>query len=495
MNAIPERGRTAAPILATLQSYKTHDIPWRDGRVMAYVYHAGDEAEQLIKAANNLYLSENGLDPTTFPSLLRLEREVVRMVATMLHGDEQVVGNVSSGGTESIMLAVKTARDWARAERGITEPEMILSRTAHVAFHKAAHYLGVKLVFVPYDRETYETVAAAIPPAITANTILLVASAPNYSHGVIDPIAEMAAIAQAHNILCHVDACIGGFQLTYMRQLGYPVPAFDFAVPGVTSLSVDVHKYGYGAKGASVILYRSKALRRYQIYANLSTTAYAIINPTVQSTKSGGPVAAAWAILNFMGNDGYRRVIGATAQATAELIAGIKTMPDLHIVGQPAMCLLAIESDTLNVFQLADQMKKRGWYIQPQFSPDSDRPNVHLSLTVAFAPHVATFLADLQTCVDEVKQLDPLDPGPVKALIEQMLGERSEQLAVNSELSPISSLSVSQSPTLAQQLLALGGLEGTTLPEEMALVNTLLAALPTAVAEAVLQEFFNELYS
>jgi glutamate/tyrosine decarboxylase-like PLP-dependent enzyme len=352
---------------------------------------------------------------------------------------------------------------------------MILCQTAHAAFHKAAHYLGVKAVVVPFDPHTYRADTAAMRSAITDNTILLIASAPCYSHGVVDPVGEIAALAHSHDLLCHVDACIGAFQLAYMRQLGYPVPPCDFAVPGVTSLSADLHKYGYSAKGASVILYRHKELRRYQIFSCLSTTAYAIINPTVLSTRSGGPSAAAWAILHYLGNEGYRAIVGQVARATEKMIAAIDAMPDLRVLGRPDMSIFALESDTLNVFQLADAMRTRGWYLQPQFSADPLRPNIHITVNDSTVPHVDAFIRDLAEAVTETKALPPIDMAGVKSQIELMLGTLPLDEA-------------------AAGLYELAGIRGSALPEETAFINSVLNVLPTEVAERLLLEYFNDLY-
>jgi sphinganine-1-phosphate aldolase len=474
---LPKLGMSREEVIQQLALFREHDLSWRDGRVLAYVYDAGQDAESIVKEAFTQFLSENALDPTTFPSTLQMERDIVRITADLLHGDENVVGNVTTGGTESIMLAVKTARDWARAVKlDIQQPEMILSRTAHAAFHKAAHYLGLKLVIVPFDQESYQTDPAAMRAAINENTILLVASAPNYSHGIIDPVSEIAALAQENGLLCHVDACIGGFQLAFMRQIGYEVEPFDFTVPGVTSISTDLHKYGYSAKGASVLLHRSKELRRYQFYTNLSTTAYAIINPTVLSTKSGGPLAAAWAILHYLGLEGYKKIVSKVAQATEKLIAGINNMPDLQVLGKPAMSIFAIESSTINVFQLADVMRKKGWYLQPQFSKSSTLlPNIHITMTPAAVPHVDELLADLAEGVAESRLLPLLDSQVVKEQIDSMLHNLTSAEA-------------------AAALYQLAGINGSQLPEDTALINTILNALPPPIAEQLLLEYFNDLY-
>ncbi len=472
---IPPVGKSPDEILQTLSAFKQHDLSWRDGRVLAYVYDAGRDAEAIVKEAFTMYLSENALDPTTFPSTLQMERDVVRMTANLLHGDENVVGNVSTGGTESIMLAVKTARDRAKAEKGITAPEMVLCQTTHAAFHKAAHYLGVKLVVVPFDEATYQVDVSAMEAAINENTILLVASAPCYSHGVMDDVTAVSRLAQQHNILCHVDACIGGFQLAFMRQLGYDVPDFDFTVPGVTSISIDVHKYGYAAKGASVILYRNKNIRRHQIFSCLSTTAYAIINPTVLSTKSGGPLAGAWAILNYLGTEGYQRIVREVTEATNKLIAGINEIEGLHVLGNPAMCIFALESDSVNVFQLADVMRKKGWLLQPQFSADPLRPNIHITINQSTVPHVDDLLQDLAEGVAETKEMEMLDTAVIKEQIDMLIGTLPpEELAVS--------------------LYQLAGIEGSELPEDTAFINTVLNVLPKPIAEQLLLEYFNDLY-
>jgi sphinganine-1-phosphate aldolase len=313
---IPERGRTKEEILQTLDAYGKGDLPWNSGRLMAYVYDPGKEVSDVARSAYMMYLSQNALDPTTYPSVMRLEREVVRMIINLLRGDENVVGNMTSGGTESILLAVKTARDWSRAHRPeIEAPEMIIPRTAHAAFHKAAAYFDVKPVIVGFDRQTYKADVDAMRRAINKNTILLVASAPGYAQGVIDPVEEIGALAREHNLLFHVDACVGGIHLSIMRKMGYPLPSFDFSVPGVTSVSADMHKYGYAPKNASVVMYRNKELRKHQIYACRHSTIYALINPTIMSTKSGGPIAASWATLNFLGEEGYAKIAKAAMDA------------------------------------------------------------------------------------------------------------------------------------------------------------------------------------
>lgn len=474
---IPQTGLSKQEILTALQAFKGRDMDWKSGKVFCYVYDPGEDPAEVTKEAYLAFLSENGLDPTVFPSLLKLETDVVRAIVNLLRGDANAVGHLTSGGTESIMLAVKAARDKARVEQPhITQPEMVLPKTAHAAFHKAAHYLSVKPVIVDIDPVTFKVRAEDMENAITENTILLVASAPNYSQGVIDPIAEIGAIAQKHNLLFHVDGCVGGIHLSFMRKLGYQIPDFDFTVSGVTSISADMHKYGYAAKGCSVIMYRSKDIRKYQIFACTDTTGYTLVNPTVLSSKSGGPFAGAWAILNFLGEEGYQRIVQTVQEATRKIIAGVNAIPELRVLGQPAMCMFSFASDSLNVYQLADEMGKRGWYIQGQFSTPLTPRNLHISVTYGSAPNADALLQDLRECVEIVKAKEPIDSDSIKAMINMALQSPDPEAAFG-------------------QLAASAGLSGTELPTEMAFINEVMDALPDAVCNTFLINYFNDLYA
>jgi glutamate/tyrosine decarboxylase-like PLP-dependent enzyme len=473
---IPQTGLSKQEILTTLQAFKSRDMDWKAGRVWCYVYNPGEDPAEVTREAYLSFLTENGLDPSVFPSMLKLETDVVRAVINLLRGDSNAVGHLTTGGTESIMLAVKTARDKARAERPhITQPELVLPKTAHAAFHKAAHYLSVKPVIVDIDPQTFKARAEDMEKAITENTILLVASAPSYSQGVVDPIAEIGKVAHKHNLLFHVDGCVGGVHLSFMRKLGYQVPDFDFTVPGVTSISTDLHKYGYAAKGCSVIMYRSKEIRKYQIFACTDTTAYTLINPTVLSTKSGGPMAGAWAILNFLGEEGYMRIIKTVQDATEKLVAGINAIPGLRVLGQPAMCMFSFASDEINVYQLADEMSKRGWYIQGQFSTPLTPRNLHISVNHGTVHNVDALLKDLRECVDVVRTKTPIDSDAIKAMVGAALQSADPEAAFG-------------------QLAASAGLAGTELPGEMAFINEVLDNLPDALCNVFLVNYFNDLY-
>lgn len=474
---IPKTGRTREDIFETLATYRQDDTPWREGRTWAYVYDPGEDAESVIHDAFSSYLAENGLDPTAFPSALRMENEVVAMCIDHLHGDENVVGSFTSGGTESLICAVKAARDWAREKRPeITAPEIVLPETAHASFHKAAHYLGLTPVVTPVDPESYRADVSAMRDAVTPNTVLLVGSAISYAHGVVDPIAEIAALAQERDILCHVDGCMGGFLLQYFARLGTPVPEYDFRVPGVTSISMDLHKYAFAAKGASVVLYRDKDLRKYQMYACSNWMGYTVINTTVQSTKSAGPIAGAWAALHFIGDDGYLEFARKVRDATATIVDAIDANPDLRMLGRPHMNLLSFASDTVSVFHIADEMKERRWFVQPQLAYNSSPENIHLSINPASVHWTEQMLVDLAECTERAKALPS---GELAPKIQEAFGALDPKDLTDQ---------------VFEDLLAMAGVTGTGLPGRMAEINEVLNALPVPLRERLLVEYLNVLY-
>ncbi len=463
-------------MFAALEDYRSGDVPWRSGRTWAYVYDAGDQVGAVTKDAFGMYLTENGLDPTAFPSLLRLENEVIAMLAAHLGGDADTVGSFTSGGTESIILAVKSARDRARALRPeIGRPELIVPHTAHAAFQKACHYLDVVPISVPVGAD-FRADPEAIRAAVTPNTVLIVASAVSYAHGVLDPIAEIAAVARDHDLLFHVDGCIGAFLLPYFRRLGRDVPAFDLSVPGVTSISCDLHKYGFAPKGASVLLYRNRSIRRHQVYACANWSGYAVVNGTVQSAKSGGPLAAAWAALSYIGDEGYLDLARQMLSSTEAVLAGIEARPDLRVLGEPDTNLVAVASDTVDVFHIADEMKQRGWYIQPQLCFATSPRNFHLSINPKAAGWIDEFFADLDASIEAARALPS---GHLRALVTQAFADGAGD---------------GLDPEMFQQMLAMVGIDGVTLPERMAPINEVLDAMPTSVREELLRDFMNDLY-
>lgn len=475
--SLPTVGLPAEQVLDELRAMRAGDLPTHGGRTLAYVYDSGlAGVDDLAARAHALASSANGLDPTAFPSLLRMENDIVAAVAALLGGDTATVGSVTSGGTESCMLAVHAARS---ARPDVDAPRIVLASTAHAAFHKAAHYFGVDAVTVPVDPVTFRADPAAMTAAIDDRTVLVVVSAPSYAHGVIDPVAPIAAAAAARGVRCHVDACIGGWVLPYLRALGEPVPAFDLSVPGVTSLSVDLHKYAYCPKGTSVLLHADADLRRSQFFASASWPGYTMLNSTMQSTRSGGPLSSAWAVLNHIGDDGYRSLAERTLAAVRTLRAGIDGIEGLRVQGDPQATLLSVaaDDDGFDVFTVADEMTERGWYLQPQFGFESSPPNLHLTVTAANHGSEAGLLADLAAAVSSARRNGPVSlPVELTTAIANLdpSGLTSEQFAV---------------------LLAMAGLEGAGTPKRMAEINAMLSVAPPALRERLLVEFLGVLYT
>lgn len=398
--SFPKHGLPRQEVLSTMQAARDHDVQWQRGRVFGLVYHISDEIDDLLKEASNLFFSENGLNPTAFPSLRKFEAEIVAMTASLLGGDASTAGNVTSGGTESLLCAVKTARNWARANRPeVTAPEILMPVTAHPAFEKAAEYFDVRVIKAPI-RADFRADVDAMRAAITPNTILMIGSAPSYPHGVMDPIRELAALAQERGILFHTDACVGGFVLPFLMKLGYEVPDFDLSVPGVTSISADLHKYGYAAKGASVVLYTDASLRRHQMFVSTDWPGGIYPSPTMAGTRPAGPIAAAWAILNYLGEEGYLEINARVMETVKYLQAGIKAIPGLKILSDPEMSVFAIASDTMDVYQIADELSLRGWHLDRQHRPAC----LHVTVNYVHAGYAEEFLRDFIACAEAVRR-------------------------------------------------------------------------------------------
>jgi glutamate/tyrosine decarboxylase-like PLP-dependent enzyme len=318
------------------------------------------------------------------------------MTADLL-GLPDAVGNMTSGGTESILMALKTARDSARSEKGVTAPEVVMPVTAHPAFDKAAHYLGMKRVACPV-RDDYRADVDAAAAAITDNTVLVVGSAPCYPFGVIDPIPELAALASSHGIPCHVDACLGGFLLPFIERLGESIPPWDFRVEGVESISSDLHKYGFAARGASTIVYRRKDYRRHQYFLKEDWPGGLYGSPTMAGSRPGGAVAASWAVLNYLGEDGYKRHARTIMDTTRKLQDGIDAIDGLHVIGKPDMSVFAFASDTLDIYAVGDALGEVGWFPDRQQDP----PSLHIMVTPAHAEVAGEFLDALREATEKV---------------------------------------------------------------------------------------------
>ena len=399
--ALPEHGRTHDAILAELAAKRAGDVRWQEGRTFGMVYDGGETVHAVAEAAALMYLHENALNTIAFPSLGEIQREVCEATAALLHG-ESAAGFLTSGGTESILCAVKAARERGRAERAITAPEMVLPSSAHAAFHKAAHYFGLAAHKVDVGAD-YRADVDAMAAQVNDNTVLVVGSAPQYPQGVIDPIPELAALAQSVGASFHTDACMGGFVLPFMELNGYDVAPWDFRVAGVTTISADIHKLGYAPKGASVILHRDKQLRQYQTFVFDDWLGGFYASPNIQGTRSGLPMATAWAVMQHLGVDGYRRLTSATIDARERLVAGIRAIEGLTVLAEPEAQLLAIAAapgyeDRVDIFAIGDALLRRGWFHDRQTPPDA----LHATVSAGNAPVVEAYLGDLAECVAEV---------------------------------------------------------------------------------------------
>jgi len=395
----------AQEVLRQVAEIGAKDLNWKQGRAFSLAYYAGADVQVVADQALVMYASTNGLNADAFPSLKKFQSEVVQMVSAWVHGGDQAAGFMTSGGTESILLAVKGARERGRREKGITTPNVVLPTSAHAAFEKACYYFGLETRRIAVDAE-WRADVTAMSAAIDSNTVLLVGSAPQYPQGVIDPIGEIAALGLSMDINVHVDACMGGVTLPFLERLGLPITPWDFRVDGVTSISVDLHKYGYTAKGASVILHRNKKLRSYQTFVTDNWLGGFYGSSGVLGTKSGGPMAAAWAVMNYLGDDGYLRLTKAAYEACQQLADAIEQFPELQLRARPDSTLLSFgardtteeSSPLFDIYAVADLLAQRGWYVDKQSPPAS----LHCTVNAVHGAVIEDFLVDLRWAVDEV---------------------------------------------------------------------------------------------
>ena len=400
---LPEKGLSKEEILEQLEVKRRNDARWREGRTFGMVYDGGHEVHEVAEAVAVEFLHENALNTKAFPSLGEIQSEVCAIAADLFHGtDVGAAGFMTSGGTESILCAVKAARERGRAERGVTEPEMVLAESAHAAFHKGAHYFGLKVHKTPVG-EDWRAQPDEFAEHVNDNTVLVVGSAPQYPQGVIDPIPELAALAQSVGASFHTDACMGGFVLPFMERLGHDIAPWDFRVDGVTTISADIHKLGYAPKGASVLLHRSKDLRRYQTFVFSDWLGGFYASPGIQGTRPAMPMATAWAVLHHLGMDGYLRLTEATIRTRERMVEGIRAIPGLQVLGEPEaqlVAMAAVDPAALDVFALGDALLARGgWFHDRQGPPDT----LHSTVSAGNEPVIEEYLADLRACVDEVR--------------------------------------------------------------------------------------------
>lgn len=400
---LPETGTDWETLQAEMRAYAEDDADWRAGRTAVYVFNAGEDVLRVAKDAYRMFMSENGLGAArAFPSLKRMEADVVGFGLDLLGAPEGAVGDMTSGGTESILMAVKTCRDWWRARgRDVAGAEILAPQSAHPAFDKAAALLSLKVVRVPV-RSDFQADVAAMEHAVTDRTLMLVGSAPCFPYGVIDPIGELGGLAETKDLWLHVDACVGGYFAPFARMNGIDLPAFDFQVPAVRSISADLHKYGYAAKGASTVFYRDASLREHQLFQFSGWPCGTMVTPTLAGTRPGGAIAAAWAVMKYLGIDGYRAKARAVVEAREALSEGIAAIDGMRLWGAPKLGLMTFGSDDADIFAVADMMAANGW-VSARIDPPR---GIHLMLSPAHLATVDDYLSDLRDAAARVRRND-----------------------------------------------------------------------------------------
>ncbi|MGE0624806.1 MAG: aspartate aminotransferase family protein [Pseudomonadales bacterium] len=391
-----DEGRDWPSLKAEMIERGGSDARWRDGRTAVYVFNAGEDVAAVQKEAYTLYMSENGLGPLAFPSLKQMEDEVVGMGLSLLHAPEGGRGTITSGGTDSITMAVKAARDYARAERGLTgQGNLVMPFSAHPAFNKAAKLMDLEVRRIPVGADLLAD-TTAMEAACDASTIMLVGSAPSFPYGLIDPIEPLSEIAAGRNLWLHVDACVGGYIAPFVRMNGVDVPPFDFELPGVCSMSADLHKYGYCAKGASTVLYRDESLHAFMTFDEADWPGGRMVTPTLAGTRPGGAISAAWAVMNYLGVAGYREKQAQVTEARRIIEDGVRAL-GFEVLGAPLLGIVAFTHTSADVFGVYRQMFRKGWFTSLTTKP----PALHLMLSPFHRGVVGEYLEDLKVSLAE----------------------------------------------------------------------------------------------
>lgn len=428
-------------ILEELTRIKSGDIDPSEGRLFTYIYETGDsELRELARKAYTMFLDTNALDPTVFKSAFFFEKEIVAYAKRLMNAGPEVVGTATYGGTESIMLAVKAAR-WAYRRRrgsGAAVPEIVAPLTVHPSTRKAAHYLGLRFVEAPVDPESKKALVEAVKERISDRTALVVLSAPNFPYGTIDPVRDIAEYARDMGVPVHVDACVGGFILPYFERLGLSVPSYDFRVEGVSSISLDAHKYGYTPKGASVILFRGDELKKGTIFVDLDWPGYPLINTTVLSSRSVAPLAGAWAVINYLGEEGYLALARRVVAARDSLLEGLRRLSFRSLAPVESPLLSLTLDDESELFKYHAGMSLRGWVIGLQPRVEGVAPyNVHLTVMPVHDRVVPDYLRDSE---------EVLNAPPPRELLEVLEAAVRDPLSLASRIgeSPLDSIIIAK---------------------------------------------------
>ncbi len=399
---LPAKGSSWETLKPLMESLKSNDYAWKSGRLPLYVYWRDEELYRVAKEASSLYFVENGLGKRAFPSAQKLEHDVISMVLNLMQADEAAAGSFTSGGTESIFLAVKSARDFgARNRAALGKSKMVLAHTAHPAFDKAAGYLDMEVVRTPVAAD-YRADVRVMEREIDSSTVLVVGSAPAYPHGVYDPIEDLAELSRKHGVWLHVDACVGGMLSPFIRKLGYDVPPYDFSIDGVSSMSVDLHKYGFSAKGASTVLFQNKRLKEYSRFhfSNWPRGVYA--TDTFLGTRPASPIASAWAVMNYLGEEGYLEMARTTMETKRRFTEGINSIPGLKTLepGELSFLLYRSTDPEIDINAVADGMSEKGWFVGRCNAPSS----IHLMFNPVHAPVAEEYLEHLEQVVSDVRK-------------------------------------------------------------------------------------------
>lgn len=475
-------------IIRKLKKYAAEDANPGSGKLFTVAFETGrDDLKEITNWALTTFADKNILDFVEFPSAIKMEKDIVDIAKSLMHGDEDMVGTYTFGGTESVFLAVKAARDQFILKRGLGAlPEIVIPVTGHPCYNKAAEYMGLVVKRVPVNPETLEVEPAVIAQAITENTAMIVGSAPNWPFGTIDPIKELGEIALEKNIWLHTDACVGGFILPFMKKLGEKITEFDFSVPGVCSISLDPHKYAFSAIGSSVVLFNKSFYKMYSTFANIRWPGYVIVNPAVLSSRSAGPLAATWAILHYLGETGYLDLAKRIIDARDKIISGLQKL-GYRVLGRQSSCIVAFSSEEVNVFKLADIMVEKGWWFLAQRGMEDLNipPSIHLTITPIHDKVVEHMLKDLEEATEEVKRVPSSDVEDMVQgmglIMKTVLPEEMGLQAIGAMLNRLEKDIDTYGPRI---LKALGLDKG--VPKEMAMINEMFNSLPPDIVEPLL---------
>lgn len=491
---LPDKALTQTEVMGKLEKFASLDADPHSGKLFTIAFEPGvKELKEVSQQAFTMFMDKNFLDFTEFRGPIKLEKEVIDIAKSLMNAGEEAVGTFTFGGTESVFLAVKAARDRFFIRKGFQIPEIVMPVTGHPCYDKAAEYMGLNVIRVPVNEKTLEGDPEAIRSAITENTAMIVGSVPNWPFGTLDPIEEFARIAEENEIWFHVDACVGGFILPLLRKLGEPIPVFDFTIPGVSSISMDPHKFAYTSIGASIVLFRKSFSKMLSQYANLRWPGYPIVNPGVLSSRSAGPVAATWAALHFLGEEGYMDLARRLLKARNEITAGLTKM-GFKIMGRPRSPVIAFTADDVNLYTLSDALMKKGWYVNPQrgIAHMNIPRSIHLTVTPIHDQMAGQFLKDLEETKAEVAKVPPSEiEGMAKGFgmimgmtagdmdyeaMRQIMGKVEENLAL-----------------YGPELIKAFGMED-EMPQEMAMLNELFDSIPPEIMELLVNYVVIEIF-